>query len=196
MKVRKLTKKIHLISSMIIFSFMLMYLITGIVKINHDLFDVPPVEELQYTVPVEKAMEGTAREYSDYLMEEFDLKGRINFNQNLQENWVFNFNFPGNSVQITLTPAQDSLFFHQWKREMTFFTVANRMHVLRGYKGGWAYTAWALMYDISCVAMMVFAITGIMMWYRARKRFRYGWYYLAAGMLIPLAFIYMFVLWK
>lgn len=196
MKVRKLTKKIHLISSMIIFSFMLMYLITGIVKINHDLFDVPPVEELQYTVPVEKAMEGTAREYSDYLIERFDLKGRTTFNKDNKDNWVFHYNFPGDNIQITLSPAQDSLYFHRWEQEMTFFAVANRMHIQRGFKGGWEYALWAVMYDVSCVAMMVFAITGIMMWYRARKRFRYGWYYLAAGFFIPLVFIFLFVFWR
>ena len=196
MKVRNLTRKIHLISSMIMFSFMVMYLITGIIKINHNLFDVPPVEEIRYSLPVEKTMEGSVKEYSDYLMAEFDLKGRLNHRQHQNKNWIFNYNFPGNNVQITLTPAQDSLYFQQWKQETTFFTVVSRMHVLRGYKGGWAYTLWAVMYDVSCVAMMVFAITGIIMWYRARKRFRYGWLFLTAGMLIPLAFIYMFVLWK
>jgi hypothetical protein len=196
MKVKNLTRKIHLISSMIMFSFLLMYLVTGIIKMNHKLFEVPPVEEVEYTLPVEKTMNGTAREYSNYLIEEFDLKGRITFNKNNQEDWVFHFNFPGNNVQITLTPVQDSLYFHIWKQEMTFFTVANRMHIQRGFKGGWAYTAWAIMYDVSCVAMIVFALTGILMWYRARKRFRYGWWYLAAGIVIPLAFIYMFVLWK
>jgi hypothetical protein len=196
MKAGKLTRRLHLISSMIIFSFMLMYLVTGIIKINHNLFEVPPVEEIRYSLPVEKPMEGTAREYSDYLLAEFDLKGRINYKQNQKEDWIFNYNFPGNNIQITLTPAQDSLYFQQWKQENTFFTVVNRMHVLRGFKGGWAYTVWAVMYDVSCVAMIVFAITGIIMWYRARKRFPYGWWFLAAGILIPLAFIYMFVLWK
>lgn len=196
MRSGKLTRRIHLISSMIMFSFLLMYLVTGIIKINHNLFDVPPVEEIRYSLPVEKVMEGTAKEYSAYLMAEFDLKGRINIKQNQKEDWIFNFNFPGNNIQITLTPAQDSLYFQQWKQETTFFTVVNRMHILRGFKGGWAYTVWAVMYDVSCVAMIVFAITGVMMWYRARKRFRYGWWFLTAGLLIPLAFIYMFVLWK
>lgn len=196
MKFGKLNRKIHLISSMIIFSFVLMYLITGIFKINHNLFEVPPVEEILYSVPVERAMEGTAREYSDYLKAEYDLKGRINHKQNRKGDWIFSYDFPGNYVQITLTPAQDSLHFQQRKQEMTFFTVVSTMHVLRGFTGGWAYTLWAVMYDVSCVAMIVFAITGIIMWYRARKRFSYGWWFLAAGMLIPLAFIYMFVLWK
>ncbi len=196
MKVKNLTRRIHLVSSMIMFSFLFMYVVTGIIHMNRNLFKIPPVEETLYTLPVEKKMDGTAREYSKYLEEEFDLKGRTAFNQNRQENWVFHFNFPGNNVQITLTPVQDSLYFHQWKQEMTFFTVTNGMHVLRGFKGGWAYTAWAVMYDVSCVAMFVFALTGILLWYRSRKRFRYGWWFLAAGMLIPLVFIFLFVFWK
>jgi hypothetical protein len=192
----KLVRKIHLVSSMIMFSFLLIYLITGMIKMNHRLFKVPPVEESSYALPVEKPMEGTPGEYSDYLSEKYDLKGRREFNRDNRENWIFHFNFPGNNVQIRLTPVQDTLYFHQWKQETTFFTVASRMHIIRGFKGGWEYTAWAVMYDLSCVAMLVFAVTGIMMWFRARKRFKYGWWFLAAGMLIPLGFIFLFVFWK
>ncbi len=196
MKSNKLIRKIHLIASMIIFSFLLMYLLTGIIKINHNLFEIPPVEEIQYSMPVEKPMDGTPREYTKFLMEKFDLKGRIDFNKDRKENWIFHFNFPGENTQITLTPAQDTLFFKQWKQEMTFFTAINRMHIQRGFKGGWEYTAWAVLYDLSCFAMIIFAITGILMWFRARKRFKYGWWYLAAGLLIPVGFIYMYVLWR
>ena len=74
--------------------------------------------------------------------------------------------------------------------------VLHRIHVLRGFKGGWAYTAWAVMYDASCFAMIVFAITGIIMWFRRRKQYSHGWYYLLAGIFIPLFIIYAFVLWK
>ncbi len=196
MKYSKLVHKIHLISSMIIFSFLLMYLLTGIIKINHNLFEIPPVEVSQYTVPVEKMMDGTPREYTKYLEEKYNFRGRINFKKDQKENWVFNFNFPGDNIQITLTPAQDTLHFKQWKQKMTFFTVANRMHVQRGFKGGWAYTTWAVMYDISCFAMIIFAVTGVLMWFRARKRFRYGWWYLAAGILIPMGILCLYVFWK
>ncbi len=173
-----------------------MYLLTGIIKINHNLFEIPPVEEIQYSLPVEKPMDGTPREYTKYLMEKFDLKGRIDVNKDQKENWVFHFNFPEDHTQITLTPTRDTLYFRQWKQEMIFFTVINRMHIQRGFEGGWEYTAWAVMYDISCFAMIIFAVTGILMWYRTRKRFKYGWWYLAAGVLIPVGFIYMYVLWR
>lgn len=79
---------------------------------------------------------------------------------------------------------------------MTLLTVAQRIHMMRGFKGGWAYTAWAVMYDVTCFAMILFAVTGILMWLRKRKKFRSGWWYLLAGILIPVAIIYAFLLWK
>jgi hypothetical protein len=72
----------------------------------------------------------------------------------------------------------------------------HEIHVLRGFKGGWAYTAWAVMYDISCLAMLIFAITGVVMWYRVRKRFRNGWWYLVTGMLIPIGIIFLYMIWQ
>ncbi len=196
MKLHKIIRKIHLISSMIMFSFLMMYLFTGIIKINHNLFNIPTVEKSDYKLAVEKKMNGTPKQYSRYLKEKLGLKGRLIFNKDQKENWIFNFNFPGDNIQITLTPAQDSLHITQWKQNQNFFTVANQIHVLRGFKGGWEYTIWAVMYDISCFSMIIFALTGILIWFKQRKRFKHGWWYLASGILIPFGFIFLYVFWK
>jgi hypothetical protein len=192
----RVIQKIHLVASMIMLSFMLVYVITGIIMINHDLFTMPEIEASQSKVPVEKPMKGDPKDYARYLKKTMNLKGRTEFRQDNNDNWIFHFNIPGEGYQIKLTPAQDTLYIQRSSQEMNFYTVAQRIHILRGFKGGWEYTAWAVMYDVSCSAMMVFAITGIVMWFRRRKQFRYGWWYLMAGLLIPLMIIYALVLWK
>ena len=90
----------------------------------------------------------------------------------------------------------DHLRLSHSSQDMNLNAVVHRIHVLRGFKGGWEYTAWAVMYDTSCFAMILFAITGIIMWFKRRKQFKHGWWYLLAGILIPVFFIYAFVLWK
>ncbi len=181
---------------MIMFSFMLVYVITGIIMINHDLFTMPEVEVSQSKILVEKPMKGDPKDYAKYLKETLDLKGRTEYRQDNNDNWIFHFNIPGKAYQIKLTPDQDTLYIQRSSQEMTFYTVVQRIHILRGFKGGWAYTAWAVMYDVSCFSMIIFAITGIIMWFRKKKKFRHGWWYLLAGLLIPLLIIYAFVLWK
>ncbi len=181
---------------MIILSFMLIYVFTGIVLINRELFDIPEAEKSHYTLPVEKTIEGSPAEYAKYLKDSLNLKGRISYQKDWKDNWVFHYDFPGNNYQVSLTPAQDTLLIQREQQGRTFFTVAQQIHVLRGYKGGWAYTAWAVMYDLSCLAMIVFAITGIIMWYRIRKNFRFGLCYLSSGIAIPIVIILLFILWK
>lgn len=196
MKFQGIIRRIHLITSMIMISFLIMYVSTGIININRSLFNIPEAEQSSYTMPVEKSLDGNPAEYGKYLQEHLGLKGRIEYRQDWQEVWIFNFNFPGDNYQVRLPPAQDSLFIQRTQQERTFFTIAHQIHVLRGFKGGWAYTAWAIMYDVSCLAMIIFALTGIIMWYRVRKRFSYGLWYLAAGLIIPATIIILFIVWK
>ena len=196
MSINKLVQKIHSITSMIMLSFMLVYVMTGIIMINRDLLTMPKVEVSHSTVLVEKPMNGDPKDYAMYLKKTLDLRGRTEFRKDNKDNWIFHFNMPDEGYQVTLTPAQDTLYIRHSSQDMNLNAVVHRIHVLRGFKGGWEYTAWAVMYDTSCFAMILFAITGIIMWFKRRKQFRHGWWYLLAGILIPVFFIYAFVLWK
>jgi hypothetical protein len=195
-KIHPLIRKIHLVSSMIILSFLLMYVITGLFMLNRSLFDIPPLEHTHYKLLVEKPMEGAPEIYGEYLKERLEAKGRTEYIKDWQDNWLFHYNFPGDNYKVTLTPAQDTLYVQRSQQEQTLFTVLQGMHVLRGFSGGWAYTTWAVMYDISCLAMVVFALTGVVMWYRIRRRFRYGWWFLIIGILIPMGVISLYMIWK
>ena len=195
-RIHHLIRKIHLVSSMIIFSFLLMYVISGLFMMNRNLFDIPPLEHTHYKLLVEKPMEGAPELYGEYLKERLEVKGRTEYIMDWQDNWLFHYNFPGDNYKVTLTPAQDTLYVQRSQQEQTLFTVLQGMHVLRGFSGGWAYTTWAVMYDISCLAMVVFALTGVTMWYRDRRRFRYGWWFLITGILIPVGVISLYMIWK
>ncbi len=193
---QKVIRKIHLVSSMVILSFLLMYVVTGLFMMNRNLFEIPPVEHSHSKLLVEKPMEGAPELYGAYLQERLDAKGRTEYFKDNEGNWLFHYNFPGDNYKVTLTPAQDTLYIQRSQQEQTLFMVLHGMHVLRGFKGGWAYTAWAVMYDVSCLAMLVFAFTGMVMWYRVRRRFRYGWWYLVTGILIPVGIISLYMIWK
>ena len=196
MSFHKVIQKIHLIASMIMLSFLTVFVVTGIFMINHDLFTMPEIEVSHSRIPVRKPMKENPGEYLKYLKRTLDLKGRTEYRQDNKDNWIFHFMRPGDAYQIKLTPAQDTLYIQHSSQDKTFYMVMHRIHILRGFKGGWEYTAWAVMYDVSCIAMIIFAVTGIIMWYRKRKQYRYGSWYLMAGILFPALFIFAFVFWK
>jgi hypothetical protein len=54
-------------------------------------------------------------------------------------------------------------------------------HRLHGYGGGWVYDLWMIMYDLASAAMILFAASGIYLWYKLTKRRLLGWVLLAVS---------------
>lgn len=191
-----LLKQIHLISSIILFSFVFIFLITGIVVVNRNLFEDPQTEMVYKKVPVDKSIIESPEEFADYLKRNFGFKGRETINQQKNGNWVYNFNFQGKNHQVTLPPAQDTLHIRSNIQEMTLLSVSTKLHHMRGFKGGWEYTLWAVFYELTAISLIVFAVTGILMWFKTKLRYQSGWWFLIAGMAIPVMFVFLFLYWR
>lgn len=189
-------RQIHLISSIIILTCVFVFLITGIVIANRNLFEVPESETSTLKVLVEKPMNGNPGDYSDYLKEKLNFKGRQIQRQENNGNWIFEYNFQGKNHRVTLTPAQDTLYIRSSIQKMNLVTFSTKLHHMRGFSGGWEYTLWAVLYDLTAVAFIVFAVTGILMWFKIRMRYQAGWWFLLAGTIIPVAIILLFLFWR
>jgi hypothetical protein len=193
----KVIRKIHLVASMVLLTFMLFYSITGIIISNRKLIQIPEAKVTHSSIPVEVSIrEEDPKAYAKYLGELLDARGRIEYQKDWKENWIFHFTFPGEDYQVILTPARDTLHIRQTVQERTLFIVSQRLHSMRGFKGGWHYTAWAIGYDVTACSMVIFAITGVIIWFRMRNKYRNGWWYLSAGILIPLIIVFAFLLSK
>ena len=193
----KVIRKIHLVASIVLLTFMLFYSITGIIISNRKLIQIPEVKVTHSSIPVEVSIrEEDPKAYAKYLEELLDARGRIEYNKNWKEEWIFYFNFPGEDYQVILPPARDTLHIRQSMQRRTLFTVSQRLHSMRGFTGGWQYTAWAIFYDVTASSMAIFAITGLIIWFRMRKKYRNGWWYLSAGIIIPLIIVFAFLLSK
>lgn len=59
--------------------------------------------------------------------------------------------------------------------------VLRGLHVLSGRTGGPAYTVWALLLDLTALAVIGFAVSGIYLWYRLARDRRLGWVILACS---------------
>jgi hypothetical protein len=65
---------------------------------------------------------------------------------------------------------------HQGARQ-----VMVQFHRLHGYGGGWMYDVWMVLYDLASAAMIVFALSGVYLWYKLTKRRALGWALLAVS---------------
>lgn len=189
-------KQIHLISSVIILAFVFVFLLTGIVVVNRNLFEVPDTKTETWKVVVDKPMNENPEEYSDYLKEELGFKGRQFQRREQNGNWIFEYNYQGENHQVTLTPAQDTLHIRTRSQDMNLLSFSTKLHHMRRFSGGLEYTLWAIFYDLTAVAFIVFAITGVLMWLKLRMRYSLGWWFLIAGTIIPLTIIFLFLFWK
>ena len=67
--------------------------------------------------------------------------------------------------------------------EVTHNTIGiiNGLHRTRGYHGGVVHILWAVIHDITCVGLILLGISGLVFWFRKKKKSPLGWVMLAAG---------------
>ena len=186
----EITRKIHLYAGLAILAFVVMYFLTGYLMIKHDLLpeDKPVkktvVESLDQDFP-----EMSGQELSIYLQDRFDLKGKRNVPGRPQKDgsWRFTYNRPGfASVAVVSSDGKEveSTTTAQGARG-----VIHGLHRLHGYGGGWLYDIWAFMYDLASLALIVFPVSGFILWLRISRRKLAGSLVLACGFSVPAAIV-------
>jgi hypothetical protein len=83
---------------------------------------------------------------------------------------------PSHSDSVTVTT-----------KKKNFISALHQFHRIHGYHGGWNYRIWAFVYDLSAFSMIVFAITGVYLWYKT-ERVRWPGWLILAGFTLFIAF--------
>jgi hypothetical protein len=86
---------------------------------------------------------------------------------------VFLFERPGWTVRFEVAPDAQSATMRT--REGSLLQRTIRLHQVTGFSGGAAYFVWGLMVDLVSLAMLVFAFSGIYLWYARTRDRRLGW---------------------
>ncbi len=168
-------RKIHLYASLVIAAFLLMYFITGYVMIHHDWFPhresgprvVESSHELSYAEDPDDAV------FADYLNDTFDIGGRFGGHQVLDGGrWQFNFYRPGVETKVIVAPDADAVTITETHHD--FRGLMNGYHRMHGYHGPWTYKVWTLLYDLASLSLIVFAATGVYLWWKLSRRRIWG----------------------
>ena len=142
-----------------------MYALTGLVINLRPLF---PDRTSETTRLVEFPTTAEQRADLDSLAEraarEFDLRGRTETSRD-DERISLRFSRLASERELVLAPgAPPSLV----ERQLGFGSIASRIHQLSGYAGGAGYFLWALLLDVTAVSLLVFAASGVVLWWRLR----------------------------
>lgn len=173
-------RQIHLFAAFILTAFVLMYFITGFVMIFEDTFQRKD-NAVSRTI---KEIPGIHTQSDDALLSSlrrnFPVSGQYEIRRN-ESRIVVNFRHPGTEISAVVLRKSDTVTVTAKNKNLT--GVLHQFHRQHGYRGGWNYDLWAFFYDLSALSMIVFAITGVYLWYKTERS---KW----PGMLILLAFTF------
>jgi hypothetical protein len=175
-----LIRRVHLYTAMSLLVFIGMYFISGWVMIHRDLTgDQEPVEQktrIAFDLPVGIG----PMDLSGYLQDKLDIPGQRKDPTPFEDGRIRYIYFrPGENYRVIISASRDSaLIVHRTEGARRTLTG---MHGLRGYGGGWVYDIWVALMDLSSLSMILFAGTGIYLWYTLKPERTLGWMTLATG---------------
>ena len=176
-----LIRKIHLYTAFVLLAFVLMYFVTGYVLIHNQWFPRPEPGVATREEALEPAPGASPEAMSAALQRRFDLPGmRSEPKRNRDGSWKFQYLRPGTTCEAVVAPAGDRVTIKR-----TDFGVAQTLigfHRLHGYGGGWAYDLWMVLFDLASFSMILFAASGVYLWYKLTRRRMLGWVMLGAGL--------------
>ena len=171
-------RKIHLYSGLVILVFLMMYFVSGYVMIHRPWFGgqagkPPPnvrTESLaDYTGPREPAA------LAAYVVDRFSLRGRANIppaERQPAKAIRFNVVRPGTIQQVEIPHDGDAVTITTTRENLA--GVFAQLHRVHGYGGGWQWNAFVLFNDLASASCIVFALTGVYLWWKTAKRKVWG----------------------
>ncbi len=189
----RLARRLHLISGLGLAAFVTMFFFTGMVLVHHKWFpDREPqaaVRSEAVALPAGLGDEALRR----LLAERYGLRGKTEpVLRRPDGSRLFGWNRPGSNYEVLVSAGADSVTVTT--RHPGFRRTMAVMHRIHGYEGGALYDLWVLMNNLAGTALIVFAVTGVMLWSARPGRDRLGWVMLGLGCALCLGTVLYFLL--
>ena len=174
----KILKKIHLYACLSTAAVLLMYIITSYMMIHHQLLPKQgPTENVQIikVSPSEINSAGW-----DRFIKKYQVKGRLN-NQRVTSDGGNILQYSSASVNTTIKINANGNEVEIKTREKDLAHSIIGIHRLRGYGGPLKYNLYAVLLDLVGISLIIFTITGVIMWLKLLKNNKWAWGVFIAG---------------
>jgi len=161
-KMFPLVRKLHLYAAFAIAAFLLMYFVTGGVIIMEETFSRKSIREVseKHFINSESESLMVAR-----LRKQFQIQGEER-KQIHEKQTVYSYSRPGHRAEIIFPVNEDSVSINL--TQGSFGNVMSDFHRLKGFNGV-AHIIWGVVYDLSCIALFLFGLTGLYLWWKLEK---------------------------
>ena len=172
MMLYNLIRRLHLFATFFLAAFILMYFATGFVMIFEDNFQRKDeqVEKMSHAISPVQTLNNDS--LAQWLKQKFNIRGQYKVRQDDHQS-VVNFWHPGTVTEVRITHRADSVYLTTKKGNL--YTTMHHFHRLHGYQGGMNYYAWSFIFDLSALSMIVFALSGLYLWYKTERERLAGW---------------------
>ncbi|GAB1452787.1 hypothetical protein MASR2M47_28430 [Draconibacterium sp.] len=155
-----------------------MFILTSYVMHYHDRFNH---DSNTATEVLSTASSIASEEEMLKWIEKHDIKGRLVRDYlNPAGNRVFDYADAGGSTRVTFISANNQVVVDKTTRSKAdAITGIHRQH---GYGGGLTYNLYAFHLDILGVSLILFTITGVIMWIRLLKKDKWTWIIFFGGL--------------
>gem|GEM_PF-1610586 len=185
MVIGTLMRRVHSYCGLALLFFIAMYAVSGAGIIHSSQLDLAPqIVTERVTLDVVGNPDGA--ELARYLAGKFGAHSRGEPTA-VRENgrWIVSFIEPGGVVRFDVEPNLRSASMERRKGSLVQKLVA--LHKVSGFEGGLAYTAWGALVDMVSLAMVLFTVTGVYLWFVSTRDRRLGYAVLVASWGFTLA---------
>jgi len=185
-KIFPLVRKLHLYAAFAIAAFLLMYFVTGTIIIMGETFSrksIPKISEKHF-ISIESEFVIVAR-----LRRQFQIQGEER--KKIEEKQtVYSYSRPGYKADIIFPVNEDSVSINL--SEGSFGKVMNDFHRLRGFNSV-AHIIWGVLYDLSCIALFLFALSGLYLWWKIERNKLVGGFFFLTSTAITVFTIWYLI---
>ncbi|MDH3649347.1 MAG: PepSY-associated TM helix domain-containing protein [Saprospiraceae bacterium] len=184
-----LIRKIHLYACLSTTAVLTMFILTSYQMIHHDWFSHDGQKEsIIVDIDSDLASEDDWRSFN----EQNGIQGRL-VRESHRDNGdlVRQYASAGGSFRVTFVANKSEVEIVRTSKSTADAMIG--IHRQRGYGGPLQYSLYALLLDIVGVALIVFAITGIIMWFKLLRNNKIAWIIFVGGFIYVLITIILLV---
>jgi hypothetical protein len=186
-------RRIHLYCGLIILAYLMMYFVSGYMMVHRPWFLSPSPPATTQTTAITPAGGSSTEQLAAQVQQQLGLPGRIQFPAKqpagLTRFWV---NHPGTMARVDIPAGQNVA--NVTTQRVGFVGTLIMLHKVSGYDRNLLFDAYALFCDLAGLSMLLFAASGVYLWWKRVKHRTWGILCLSAscayaiGMMLYLAY--------
>ena len=190
-KFYQVLKKIHLYAGLSTAALLIMYVVTSYMMIHHDYFPSEGAQKNTENIKISPS------EIDETNWPEFikihKIKGRLNNEgTNSEGDKIINYSSAATNTTLKISANGEEVEIEKNEKNLAHSMIGR--HRLLGYGGPLKYNVYALLLDAVGLSLLLFTITGVIMWLRLLKNNIWAWIiFIAGGIYYSIVMVLLYI---